>query len=752
MSANVLEFSITGMHCAACAARIEKTLNALPEVAQASVNLATEHAWVRLAAPGEALPGERQDSLVVEAVTGAGFSARPLHEDDEAARAADRAERQAEREREVRRFFYALFLTLPLAGQMALMAFGVHAEIPRWLQLALSAPVQFWIGARFYSGAWAALKNGGANMDVLVALGTSVAWFYSMIVTLFDFPTAVYFEASAMVLTLVLLGKLMEGRAKARASDAIAALTRLVPRTALVEREGVAVETPIEALMPGDVFRVRAGEAIPVDGEVLAGASAVDEALLTGESMPVKKAPGDTVFGGTHNGEGALRCKATGVGRHTVLAGIIRLVEEAQGSKAPVQRLADKISGIFVPAVCVIALVSFLCWLLLGHWQSGLINAVAVLVVACPCALGLATPTAIMVGTGIGAKNGILIRNAEALEHASHVNLLAFDKTGTLTLGSPRVTGLRTPAEIDQTQALAWAAALESGSDHPLARAILRSVQGEKDGVNGLKTPPEIVPATHFKTVAGQGVEGKIDDQDYKLGAPDWIFPLLPAVPEEVPPQTRQWQAEGKTVVALARQENGNWRLLALMAIADPLRSNATAAVQRFAATGVKVWMLTGDNPETALAIAKQAGISEVSAALMPEGKAAAVRAAHEGGARVGMVGDGVNDAPALAAADVSFAMGAGSDAAIRTADITLMKNDLMAVVDALDLSRATLARIRQNLFFALIYNVLCIPLAATGFLSPVIAGAAMALSSVSVVGNSLRLKSWHPGGRRCRA
>ena len=666
---------------------------------------------------------------LLETIAKAGFSGRLL---DDRSREEDKARKLAAYRSELQRFWIAAALTLPLVAQMVTMfnadalAGQHHDLLPRWLQLALATPVQFWIGWRFYDGGWKALRGGGANMDVLVALGTSAAYLFSLVVTLgglHDLP--VYFEASAAVITLVLLGKLLEARAKARTTAAIEALVRLQPKTARVERDGQLVEIDAALLMPGDVFIVRPGESVPVDGEVIEGASNVNEAMLTGESMPVAKHPGDRVFAATANSEGMLRCKATGVGEHTLLAGIIRLVAEAQGSKAPVQRLADRISAVFVPVVCVIAFVTFAGWWLYGGaFNEALINAVAVLVIACPCALGLATPTAIMVGTGQGARAGILVKNAEALERAEKTRILAVDKTGTLTRGEPEVTDI-VPLGATQEEGLRLAAALEQGSEHPLARAVLKRAQSA-----GLSLPV----VTDFKATPGAGVEAMVEARSLRLGAPDW-FPESP-LPQA---QLAALQGEGKTVVVLAEGATP----LALLAIADPLRETSPDAVARLRALGVQVVMLTGDNPVTAAAIARRAGIADYRASISPAGKADAVNALKTDNAVVAMVGDGINDAPALAAADVSFAMGAGSDAAIEVADITLVRGDLHGVADAIRLSRATLGKIRQNLFWAFIYNLLGIPLAAFGLLNPVVAGAAMAMSSVSVVSNSLLLKRW---------
>ncbi|MBK7900955.1 MAG: cadmium-translocating P-type ATPase [Azonexus sp.] len=707
----VVEFAIGGMTCAACSARLEKVLNKQPGI-EAAVNLASERARVRLT-------GAADEAAVIAAVARAGFSAQPA---DSRSREAEREERQARYRSELQRFWIAALLTAPLVAQMGLMfGLGHGAELPRWLQLLLATPVQFWIGWRFYDGAYKALRGGGANMDVLVALGTSMAWAYSAVMTVANLPGHVYFEGGAAVITLVLLGKLLEARAKTRTSEAIEALVRLRPRTARVERDGALVEVAVDSLMPGDVFIVRPGESVPVDGAVIEGASAVNEAMLTGESMPVNKGAGDKVFAATANTSGMLRCRATGVGEHTLLAGIIRLVAEAQGSKAPVQRLADRIAAVFVPAVCAVAAVTLGGWLLAGApFAEALVNAVAVLVIACPCALGLATPTAVMVGTGQGARAGILVRNAEALERAERIAVIALDKTGTLTLGEPQLTDV-VPGAAGEEEALALAAALEQGSEHPLARAILARLEGRR---------PD--PVTDFSALAGKGVSGTVRGRKLRLGSPAWVG-------AEAEPASRLAR-EGKTVVALAEGDV----LLAYLAIADPLRPTSREAVARLKARGIRLVMLTGDHADTAAAIARAAGVDEFRAGILPGDKAAAV-AELRGQGVVAMVGDGINDAPALAAADVSFALGAGSDAAIEAADLTLVRNDLRGVDDAIDLSRATLRKIRANFFFAFIYNVLGIPLAALGWLNPVIAGAAMAMSSVSVVTNSLLLRAWRP-------
>jgi Cu+-exporting ATPase len=720
-----VEIAVGGMTCAACATRIEKQLNKLPGV-EAAVNLAAERAHVRFS------PDLADVNKILATVVKTGFTATVSTADTHA---EEKARKLAVYRAEIKRFWIAAALTLPLVGQMLFM-FGsgadVHADIlPRWLQLALATPVQFWIGWRFYVGGFNAIRGGAGNMDVLVALGTTMAWIYSAVVTVLGLHQHVYFEASATVITLVLLGKILEARAKAKTSAAIEALVKLQPTTAHIERDGQLIEVPVASMIPGDRYVVRPGEAVPVDGEIVEGTSSADEAMLTGESLPVAKGPGDKVFAATINGDGLIRCKATGVGTHTLLAGIIRLVEQAQGSKAPVQRLADRISAIFVPVVTAIALITFIgWWWFAGDFTQALVNAVAVLVIACPCALGLATPTAIMVGTGQGARAGVLIRNAQALELAEKLQVLAVDKTGTLTEGRPAITDFHAADDIAASELLRLAASLEQGSTHPLAAAIVTRAKAD----NLTLTLPQDVVVT-----AGRGLAGMVDGRKLMAGSPEWL-----AEQGVSPPESQPWQDAGRSVVALA--EDGRW--LGAIGIADPLRQSSRDAVARLQGMGVEVVMLTGDNARTAAAIARAVGVGHYNADVLPEGKAQAIvglKGEGRNGGLVGMAGDGINDAPALAAADVSFAMGAGANVAMEAADITLMRNDLRGVADAVDLSRATLAKIRQNLFWAFIYNVLGIPAAALGLLNPVIAGAAMAMSSVSVVSNSLLLKRWQP-------
>jgi Cu+-exporting ATPase len=729
-AAGEVDLALEGMTCAACAARIEKTLNRIPG-ARAAVNFATESARVRYD------PGQTSSESLIAAVERAGYRAH-VKRDVAAERQDDDARKLADYRALKREFIIASALTLPLLAQMVPMLAsgslqgGAHQELlPRWLQLVLATPVQFWIGRRFYIGAWHALRGGGANMDVLIALGTTMAWALSAVVTVLELPDQhVYFEAGAAVITLVLLGRLLEARARARTSAALEGLLRLQPKTARVLRNGVPVEVPLADVIVGDRLVVRAGESVPVDGVVREGPSSVDESMLSGESRPVVKAPGARVHAGTLNQEGLLVVEATGIGDATLLAGIVRLVAEAQGSKAPIQRLADRVSGVFVPIVIAIALATFVfAWWLGSAGTQALIDAVAVLVIACPCALGLATPTAIIVGTGRGAQLGVLIRNATALEHAGRLKTLVVDKTGTLTEGKPEVTDVLPFDGVSRVDLLRVAASLEQGSTHPLAHAVLAAARAED-------VSPE--PLVEFSLAAGKGARGRLAGagSEALVGSLDYLAEQGIVVDVAT---AEALQRAGKTLVGVAV----GGRLLGLIALADRVRPTSAAAIARLKRAEIDVVMLTGDNAATAQAVANQVGIVDFRARVMPSDKADAVRALKSRGIVTGMVGDGINDAPALAAADVSFAIGTGSDIAIEAADITLMRPDLNAVVDAILLSRTTLAKIRQNLFFAFVYNVLGIPLAAFGLLHPAIAGAAMAASSVSVVGNALLLRRW---------
>jgi Cu+-exporting ATPase len=718
-SREAIDLPVSGMTCAACATRIEKVLNHLPDV-RAAVNFATEKAHIEY-------PAQFKTDDLIAAIRKAGYDAH-VPTADEPSRDA---QREAQYQHDLRLFTAAAVLSLPFLGLMATMLTGAgHHWLPGWLQWLLATPVQFWVGARFYSGAWHALRGGGANMDVLIALGTGIAYLYSATVVALGLEHHLYFEASVSIITLVFLGKLLESRAKARASAAIEELVKLQPQQAWVERDGQWVEQPVAKLKVGDVFQLRPGASVPVDGTVIDGQSSIDEALLTGESLPVSKTAGDKIYTGTINAQGVLRCRATGVGADTALARIVQLVSDAQGSKAPIQRLADIIAGIFVPVVVVIALLTFSGW----WWYSGsfaesIVPAVAVLVIACPCALGLATPTAIMVGSGAGARAGVLIKNAEALEHAGQLDTLVVDKTGTLTQGTPAVTDLIAVADADQHALLRVAAAIESGSEHPLARAVMARARAEN---------LDLPAVSQFEAVTGKGVRAVVDGAPVLLGSPAFLTESGHALDTSI---SETLEAQGKTVIAVAMDDT----LLGFIAIADPLRPTSAEAVATLKQLGIRVIMLTGDNARTAARIAREVGVDQFEAGMLPEHKAQFIDRLRKAGSHVGMIGDGVNDAPALASADVSLAIGAGSDVAIHAADITLMRSDLIGAVNAISLSRATLRKIRQNLFFAFIYNVLGIPLAAAGMLNPVIAGAAMAMSSVSVVSNSLLLRRWKP-------
>lgn len=718
-----VQLQLHKMTCAACAGHIEKALNKLPGVT-ATVNVATETAKVNF------IPGLATIDNLIDTVINAGYDASEI---SESSHAEEKARRLAAYQAELRLFWISSALTLPLVLQMGAMFSGHDMDmLPRWLQWLLATPVQFWIGRRFYIGGWHSLRGGGANMDVLVALGTSMAYFFSAIVTAFALNQHVYFEASAAIITLVLLGKLMEARAKGKTSEAIEALIRLQPKTARIERNGEILEVPASSLQVNDIFIVRPGENLPVDGVVIEGTSSINESMLTGESLPVSKQVGAKVFAATLNQQGLIKCRATSVGAHTQLAAIIHLVEEAQGSKAPIQRLADTISGIFVPIVVAISVLTLgINWWLTSDFVSALINAVAVLVIACPCALGLATPTAIMVGTGRGAQVGVLVKNAAALENAEKIQTIIVDKTGTLTEGKPEVTDIVPIASINTQDLLQIAASLEQGSEHPLARAVLDSAQ---------KMQLPLRSIDDFSAITGSGITARMNGTQYLLGSPKFLRQQGATVDEK---QITALQAEGKTVIGIASTANNVSQILGYLAIADRLRDTSLKAIERLQSMGIEVVMLTGDNVMTAAAIAKRTGITQYRAEVLPQDKAAEVMKLKAGGKFTAMVGDGINDAPALAAADVSFAIGAGSDVAIEAADITLIRNDLMSVADAISLSRATLRKIRQNLFFAFVYNTLGIPLAAIGMLNPVIAGAAMAMSSVSVVSNSLLLKRW---------
>jgi Cu+-exporting ATPase len=726
-----VRLQVSGMTCAACAARIEKQLKARPDTLDAVVNLPLERAEVTVIA------GTNPHELI-RTIRDTGYDAE-LYASERGRRAQQEAAQRQRQSRERRRDLVDLgiagLFSAPLLAQMVAMTAGWPLHLPPYVELLLAAPVQLYAGRRFFIGAWKALRTGGANMDVLVALGTSAAFLFSlfMLVRLGDEAHGhLYFEASAVLITLVLLGKMLEARAKRGTTAAILELMNLRPETARVLRGGGEIELPVEDVLIGDQVIVRPGERIPVDGIVREGQSHADEALITGESAPVAKEPGDEVTGGSINGTGRLIVETTRVGADTTLGRIIRLVENAQSGKAPVQRLVDKVAGIFVPVVITIAVLTFAGWMVYGAtFESALINAVSVLVIACPCALGLATPTAIVAGTGAAARAGILFRNVEALETAHRVDTVVFDKTGTLTEGKPAVVELFA-FEGDEQQLLRLTASVQQASEHPLARAIL--AKAREAGV-------ELLPVEDFASFTGEGVTGIVGLGKLRIGNRRFVAPTTAALPPRLRDLQMSWEEQGWTVVFVGCEK----RLLGMMAIADPPRRESVAAVRLLGQRGLDVLMLSGDAARTAQTIAEATGIGGFQGDIRPEQKAELIKQRQRRGEVIAMVGDGVNDAPALALADIGIALGSGSDVAMETAGVTLMRPDPRLVAAALDVSAATWRKLQQNLFWAFIYNLIGIPLAASGNLDPAIAGAAMALSSISVVSNSLLLRRWAP-------
>ncbi|MBF2075681.1 MAG: copper-translocating P-type ATPase [Synechococcales cyanobacterium C42_A2020_086] len=756
-------FKLRGMSCASCASTVESAIRSLPGVEMSQVNFGAELATVHYNPQQTTLEEIRQ---AVEAV---GYAAYPLPEEiltgeTDAEQAAQQAESRALRRRLT---VAAGITTLLVVGGLPMMTGIPMPWIPGWLhhpvvQLVLTIPIQFWSGESFYTGAWNALKRHTATMDTLVALGTSAAFFYSLFPTFFPrfflnqgLSPDIYYEISAVVITLILLGRLLENRAKGQTSEAIRKLMGLQPKTARVIRNGQAVDVPIASVEPGDRILVRPGETIPVDGEILEGSSTLDESMVTGESVPVQKQPGDEVIGATLNKTGSFTFRATRVGKDTFLAQIVKLVQQAQGSKAPIQKLADQVTAWFVPVVIAVALATFGLWYnAMGNITLALITSIGVLIIACPCALGLATPTSIMVGTGKGAENGILIKNAASLELAHKIQTLVLDKTGTLTQGKPTVTdfiSVNGTANGNEMRLIQLAASLERHSEHPLAEAIVRYAESQQ---------VELTEVQQFEAIAGSGVQGEVSGHWVQIGTQRWMQELnveidavngtndIPIDPQALQNDQEQLEAAGKTVVWLAV----DGQIAGLMGIADALKPGSAAAVHALKRMGLQVVMLTGDNSHTAEAIAREVGIGRVLAEVRPDQKAATIQSLQAEGKIVAMVGDGINDAPALAQADVGIAIGTGTDVAIAASDITLISGDLQGIVTAIQLSRATMHNIRQNLFFAFIYNVAGIPIAAgilypfSGWLlSPIIAGAAMAFSSVSVVSNALRLRNFKP-------
>jgi P-type Cu+ transporter len=722
-TAPTLDLGIGGMTCASCVARVERALKKVPGVQEANVNLATESARITYA------PSEQMEARLRRAVRDAGYEPRaeetqlqdPSHWAGFAPVAA------------------GIVLSVPLVIPMVAELFGRHWMLPFWVQFVLATPVQFILGARFYKAGWHALKALSGNMDLLVAIGTSAGWGLSVWLWLREGSSHLYFEASAVVITLVLLGKWLEARAKRQATAAIRALHALRPESAhVLSRGGEEIDLPVAEVLAGDRLVVRPGERVPADGVIEQGRTQVDESMLTGEPLPVAKAEGAKLTGGSINGDGRVIMQVTAVGSESVLAQIIRLVEDAQAAKAPIQRLVDKVSAVFVPVVLVIGVATVLGWLWEGApAETALIYAVTVLVIACPCALGLATPAAIMAGTGVAARHGVLIKDAQALEMGRKVDTVAFDKTGTLTAGQPRLVAFVAAAGADRARALAAAASLQSGSEHPLARAVVAAARHE-----GL----QLAPPDSVRSVAGRGTEGEVGAVSYLIGSLRWLEELGVQL-GELAAQAQQLQREGGTLSGLVERSTQGLTLRALMAFADEPKPGAREALAALRARGLRLVMISGDNRPAALAMGERLGLhaDEVMAEVMPGGKAAKVAELKRGGHVVAMVGDGVNDAPALAAADVGMAMGTGTDVAMHAAGITLMRGDVGLVGAALDISHRSVMKIRQNLFWAFAYNVAGIPLAALGFLNPVVAGAAMALSSVSVISNALLLKRWSP-------
>ena len=717
------------MSCASCASRVEKALAKVPGVLSAEVNLVMETAQISVN------PALTTADQLVDAVVATGFQAKVIHQ--ESPLITEPVQTQQVKMPDWWSVAVSALLASPLLGAMLLEWAGWQVQLPAWLQWALATPVQFWLGARFYKAGWSALKAGAGNMDLLVALGTSAA--YGLSVYLLFNPIHagmqhLYFESSTIVITLVLLGKWLEARAKKQTTEAIRALNALRPERASVLRHGQEVQLAIDAVLVGDIVVIRPGERIPVDGRVQQGESQVDESLITGENFPVSKKTGDKVTGGAVNGEGLLHVVTTTIGTESVLARIVRLVESAQAKKAPIQRLVDKVSAVFVPVVIGIASITLIAWGVLGgDWQEAILNAISVLVIACPCALGLATPTAIMVGTGVAAQHGILIKDAESLELAHAVKTVAFDKTGTLTEGHPKLVALQSVAG-NKDYLLTLAASLQVGSEHPLAKAVVNAAQAK-----GLL----LQPVLELQALPGKGLVGLVGDQRLYLGNARLMDELgVDCVALKV--ASESLEAQGLSISWLAISSAAS-TLLGMLAFGDVLKPTAISAIKRLQNQDILTVMISGDNQGSATSVGNQLGISQVYAQVLPEDKANIVAQLKRAHGLVAMVGDGINDAPALAAADIGIAMSSGTDVAIHAAGITLMRGDPALVADAIEISRRTYAKIRQNLFWAFVYNVVGIPLAALGLLSPVIAGGAMALSSVSVVSNALLLKRWRP-------
>lgn len=735
------EFPVTGMTCANCAMNIERALNKkVPGVVNASVNFATERVSVKY------VPRVSTLEEIISAIKKAGYGAVPP-EDILDPEDAEQLARQAEIKNQTQKFVVGVVFALPLFVISMLRDFNLigmwsHAPWVNWLFLILATPVQFYTGRDYYVGGYKSIRNRSANMDVLIALGSSVAYFYSLGVLLFpSLGEHVYFETAAVIITLIKLGKLLEARTKGKTGGAIRKLIGLQPKTATILEDGVELEIPLTRVKVDNIVIVRPGERIPVDGIVIEGESAVDESMLSGEPLPVDKHPDDTVVGGTINGEGLLKFKATRVGKETALAQIIKLVREAQGSKAPIQALSDRVAAIFVPTVIGLSIITFaLWWGITGDFVPAMIRMVAVLVIACPCALGLATPTAIMAGTGKGAEKGILFKRGEALEKATKLDTVVLDKTGTITMGKPAVVDILPVDEAIESEEklLKLAASIERGSEHPLGKAIVNKA---------IERGIDLWEPKNFKAWGGLGVEGQVNGGSFRLGKPNWFRELgvdLSALQDKI----HQLQSQGKTVMLLVQNKDP----MGILSVSDTLKPESKAAIELLHKQKLRVIMLTGDNRQTAQAIASEVNIDEIFAEVRPEEKSSKIRELQEAQHNVGMVGDGINDAPALAQADVGLAIGTGTDVAIETGDVILSSGSLIGISRAIKVSRQTMSTIKQNLFLAFVYNVVLIPLAAGVLapfvffpvflrqLHPILAALAMALSSISVVANSLRL------------
>lgn len=711
-----VKIDITGMSCEACAARITKLLNKLP-IEEAVINSITNSGVVRFK------NGLVTEEEIIKQVEKAGYGATVVKDEDNVINRDDKELKGLKRD-----LIISLIFTIPLFSAMFFHMAGVHTILSNgWVQLALAIPVQFYIGRRFYKGAFNSIRGGGANMDVLIVMGTSAAFFFSLYHTIIG-SSELYYESSAVIITLILLGKYFEKRAKTRTTDAINKLMELQAKTAVVERDGEVIEIPIEEVVVGDIIDVRPGEKVAVDGKIIFGETSIDEAMVTGESIPSEKTVGDEVIGGTINKNGFIKFEATKVGKDTMLSQIVKLVEQAQEHKAPVQRLADKIAGIFVPSVIVIAIITFaLTWFVKKSIDPAIMHAVAVLVIACPCSLGLATPTAIMVGTGRGANLGILIKSGEYLERACKIDSVVFDKTGTLTEGKPVVKSVENYSHMNEDEMLKIFSSLENASQHPLGEAVVNYCK-EK----GIET----VEVSNFNSLTGMGVSGTINEAKYFIGNKKLMDEKNISYSLE---DIEMLQEKGETPLMLFDEK----KILGIISVADEVKESSKGAIEKLHEMGIEIYMITGDSKRAANAIGKSLGIEGVFAEVLPQDKSDKIKEIKSDGKVVAMVGDGINDAPALAEADIGFAIGTGTDVAIEASDITIINGDIYSVVKAIELSKRTMRTIKQNLFWAFFYNVIGIPIAALGFLNPMIAGAAMAFSSVSVVTNSLRLKSF---------